>query len=126
MGAIKSFKDLEVYKIAHGLAMEIFHLTKTFPKDEKYSLTSQIRQSSRSVSSNIAEGWGKRIYEQVFKRHLMDANGSLEETREWLQYSYDCEYIEEQSYNDLNKRYDQLGAKLFRLHENWTTFKSKK
>lgn len=77
---IKTFTDLQVYRSAHQLAMEVFELSKLFPKEEKYSLTDQIRRASRSVAVNIAEGWGKRAYENLFKRHLIDAIGSLEES----------------------------------------------
>jgi len=93
MPPIKSFRDLEVYQLARKLALQIFELNKTFPPEEKYSLTDQIRRSSRSVKANIAVGWGKRIYEDVFKRHLIDAMGSLEETKSWLLSGYDCKYI---------------------------------
>ncbi len=78
---IKSVKDLKVYQIAYRLALEIFEITKKFPKEEIYSLTDQMRRSSRSVSINIREGYAKRKYEQVFIRHLNDSLGSSEETR---------------------------------------------
>ena len=78
---IKSFQDLEVYQLSHAFAMKIFFLTAHFPTEEKYSLTDQIRRSSRSVAANIAEGWGKRIYINNFKKQLVDANDSLEESK---------------------------------------------
>ena len=78
---IKSVKDLKVYKVAFDLAMEIFKLTLDFPKEERYSLTDQIRRSSRSVAINIREGFAKKRYENVFIRHLNDSIGSSEETR---------------------------------------------
>ncbi len=78
--------DLEVYRLAFDLAMEVFELTKKFPKEEKYSLTDQIRRSSRSVPINIREGFAKRRYENLFIRHLNDAMGSSEETRGWLDF----------------------------------------
>ena len=90
---IKTVSDLEVFKISYQLAMDIFHTTRSFPKEERYSLTDQIVRSSRSISANIAEGWGKRIYENEFKRHLIYAMGSLEETKVWLYFSRDCSYI---------------------------------
>jgi four helix bundle protein len=123
MSSIKSFKDLEVYRLAHKLAMDIFFISKDFPKEEKYSLTDQIRRSSRSVSVNIAEGWGKRNYENLFKKHLIDANGSLDETKEWLEYAHDCEYIDDRTFENLYNRSLKIGAKLYRLHDNWTTLK---
>ena len=86
---IKTFTDLDVYNLSHELAMEVFYLTQKLPPEEKYSLTDQVRRSSRSVAVNIAEGWGKRIYPANFKRHLADSNGSLEETKSWLLFSKD-------------------------------------
>src|SRR5260221_13577220 len=90
---IKTVFDLEVFKISYQSAMDIFHITRNFPKEERYSLTDQIVRSSRSISANIAEGWGKRIYENEFKRHLVYAMGSLEETKAWLFFTRDCSYI---------------------------------
>lgn len=87
MKSIKSLKDLKVYQLAYELAMEIFEITKTFPPEEKYSLTDQIRRSSRSVPINIREGFAKRKYEQIFIRHLNDALGSSEETGDgWISH----------------------------------------
>ena len=119
MSFIKTVHDLDVFEISYTLATVIFNLSKSFPVEEKYSLTDQIRRSSRSIAVNIAEGWGKRQYKQVFKRHLIDATGSLEETKIWLLFSKNCKYISDKQYFNLTKRYDELGAKLFRLHENW-------
>lgn len=78
---IKSIKDLRIYIESYRLAMEVFSFTKQFPKEELYSLTDQIRRSSRSVPMNIREGYAKKKYEQIFIRHLVDALGSSEETR---------------------------------------------
>ena len=93
---IKTFLDLEIYNLSRQLAKEIFQLTLQFPAEEKYSLTDQIRRSSRSIKANIAEGWGKRIYINNFKRHLVDSNGSLEETKSWLISALDCNYISQE------------------------------
>jgi four helix bundle protein len=123
MGAIRTFQDLEVYRLAHTLAMEIFQVTKKFPKEETYSLIDQIRRSSRSVAVNIAEGWGKLQHENLFKRHLIDSMGSVEETKSWLLFSVDCEYLSRERYNKLLERYEELGAKLFKLHEQWRSFR---
>lgn len=119
---IQTFRDLQVYTLSHRLAMKIFWLTTTFPAEEKYSLTDQIRRSSRSVAANIAEGWGKRRFENTFKKHLIDAIGSLEETKYWLLFALDCQYISQESYNELTADAEYLGAKLSKLHENWKTF----
>jgi four helix bundle protein len=121
---IKSFFDLNVYQLSHQVAMEIFWLTTSFPADEKYSLTDQIRRSSRSISANIAEGWGKRIFENVFKRHLMDAMGSLQETKSWLHFAVSCLYINKAKYDQLMMQLEVIGSKLWKLHENWKTRES--
>ena len=87
-------QDLEVYKKAFDAAMEIFELSKSFPKEETYSLTDQIRRSSRSVCANIAEAWRKRRYEAAFIAKLSDAEGEAAETQTWLQFSVKCGYLE--------------------------------
>lgn len=122
MKTIKTFLDLDVYRIAHELATQIFKISRDFPKEEKYSLTDQIRRSSRSVAVNIAEGWGKRKYPELFKRHLIDSTGSLEETKSWLLFALDCNYLKEEEHNAILKKCEELGAKLFKLHDNWKSF----
>jgi four helix bundle protein len=117
--SIKSIKDLKVYTEAFSLAMEIFQITRHFPDFEKYSLTSQIVRSSRSVAANIREGYAKKIYEQVFIRHLIDALGSCEETRCWLDFAYQCKYLEKDLYDNLVNKYASLSAMLFNLQKNW-------
>lgn len=116
---IKSFLDLEVYRLAHKLAMAVFQASADFPKEEKYSLTDQVRRSSRSVAANIAEGWGKRKYPLYFKKQLVDANGSLEETKSWLMFARDCKYISIEQFDALLTEYETLGSKLWRLEERW-------
>jgi four helix bundle protein len=98
---VNSFKELIVYQKAHKLAMDIFELSKTFPKEEKFSLTDQIRRSSRSVSSCIAESWAKRLYIKAFVNKLTDSLGEEYETEDWLDYSRDCEYISKDEYEKL-------------------------
>ena len=90
MSKIESFKDLIVYQKAYKLAMEIFEISKKFPKEEKYSLTDQIRRSSRSVTTCIAESWARRRYVKSFVSKLVDALGEENETEVWLDYSFDC------------------------------------
>jgi four helix bundle protein len=119
---IQSVSDLEIFKLSYSLAMDIFRLSRSFPKEERYSLTDQMIRSSRSVVANIAEGWGRRIYEQEFKKHLIYAMGSLEESKVWLLFAKDCRYITEESYQDLWKQIDILGSKIYRLYENWKNF----
>lgn len=119
---VKTYKDLVVYQLSYKLAMEIFEITKTFPKEEIYSLVTQIRKSSRSVPANIAEGWAKRRYENVFIRHLNDSNGSCEETKVWLDFSRDCKYISPDVHARLYNEYNRVGAMLNSLMDNWETF----
>ena len=104
---IKSVKDLKVYQMAYQLAMDIFEITKKFPKEETYSLTDQMRRSSRSVAINIREGFAKRKYEQVFIRYLNDSLGSSEETRGWLDFAKDCMYITKDEHKRLDDGYDE-------------------
>lgn len=118
---IKTVFDLEVFNLSYTLAMETFSMTRNFPKEERYSLTDQVVRSSRSIAANIAEGWGKRIYENEFKRHLIYAMGSLEETKVWLFFSRDCAYISNEKFREVEKSLDELGAKIYKLYENWRT-----
>ena len=120
--AIKSINDLKVYKIAYELAMEVFEISKMFPKEETYSLKDQIRRSSRSIAMNIREGYAKRKYEQVFIRHLNDSLGSSEETRGWLGFARDCKYINAVDYKRLDDRYDEVNAMLYSLMNSWQNF----
>ena len=117
--SIKSVRDLEVYRLAFELAMKVFELTKKFPKEETYSLTDQLRRSSRSVPINIREGFAKRRYENIFIRHLIDSMGSSEETRGWLDFSLGCGYINQDEHGRLNIKYDEVNAMLYSLMNNW-------
>jgi len=119
---IKTIRDLKVYALAYRLAMEIFEVTKKFPREEAYALTDQLRRSSRSVAGNIREGYAKRKYEQVFVRHLNDALGSAEETRTWLDFAHDCGYLTDDHYSALERGYDEVSAMVYSLMEHWQTF----
>ncbi|MBU1889258.1 MAG: four helix bundle protein [Candidatus Omnitrophica bacterium] len=123
--AIKNVKDLTVYQMAYKLAMEIFGVTKDFSKEETYSLTDQIRRSSRSVAINIREGFAKKKYEQVFIRHLNDALGSSEETRGWLNFSLDCKYISKEEHAKLDSKYDEVNAMIYTLMNKWENYETK-
>lgn len=118
---IQTYNDLKVYRLSYEAAMEVFWLTKKLPKEEQYSLTDQIRRSSRSVPANIVEGWAKREYENIFKRQLIDAIGSTEETKLWLTFARDCQYVASEEHERLLKKYDEIGRMLNGLHSNWTT-----
>lgn len=108
MSQINSFKDLLVYQKAYRLAMEIFEITNTFPKEEKYSLTDQIRRSSRSITTNIAESWAKKRYVKSFVRKLSDSLGEEFETEVWLDYARDSKYITSSKHEELIKGYDEV------------------
>jgi four helix bundle protein len=96
---IESAKDLTVYKLASELAMEIFKTTKTFPAEETYALTSEIRRCSRSVCLNLREAWAKRRYEAHFLSKLSDCDGEANETDSCLDFARDCDYISDEQYH---------------------------
>lgn len=128
MTLIKYHKDLKVYQEAFGAAMQIFEITKSFPVEVKYSLTSQIRRSSRSVCGNLAEGWRKRRYPKLFENKLVDADGEATETQNWLDFALACKYINEETHKNLYDRYDQVLSMLASMivnSEKWT-FETKK
>jgi four helix bundle protein len=105
----QGFKNLTVYQLAFKLAVEIFHITKKFPSDEKYELTSQIRRSSRAVCSNIAEGYRKRKYPKHFSSKMTDANGEASESIVWLDFAENFGYLTEEDCFALYIRYEEVG-----------------
>ncbi|MBN2634007.1 MAG: four helix bundle protein [Bacteroidales bacterium] len=115
MNLIKSHKELIVYQLAFKVSMEIFQITKSFPKEEIYSLTSQIRRSSRSVCANLAEAFRKRRYEKAFVSKLSDSEGEASETQVWLDYSLECGYIEDIKYQKLMNEYERILGKLVNM-----------
>ena len=123
MNVIKSHKELIVYQLAFKVSMEIFRITKSFPKDEIYSLTSQIRRSSRSVCSNLAEAFRKRRYEKAFVSKLSDSEGEAAETQVWLDYSLECGYLPEATYRNLIADYEKVLGMLVNMKnqpEKWS------
>ncbi|MGQ1785708.1 four helix bundle protein [Saccharicrinis sp. GN24d3] len=118
MNHANSFRDLLVYQKAYSLAMEIFHLTTKFPLEEKYSLTDQIRRSSRSITSNIAEAWSRRKYLKAFVNKLTTALGEEYETEVWLDYSRDCKYITDELHCRLISGYDEVRKILISISNN--------
>ena len=100
---------MKVYQSAHKLAMDIFHASKRFPTDEKYSLTDQIRRSSRSVAATIAEGFRNRQYPKMFVSKLADADGEAAETQVWLDFARDCEYMPPKIQEEMTKGYEEVG-----------------
>jgi len=119
---IKHFRDLDVYQIAFKSAMEIFNLTKTFPQEEKYSLTDQIRRSSRSVCSNTAEAWRKRKYKAVFSNKLTDAMQEASETQCWLEFALACNYVGKVTFDELDSEYERIIAMLNSMEKNADKF----
>jgi four helix bundle protein len=115
---IKGFRDLIVYQKAYALSMEVFEITKSFPKEEKYSLTDQIRRSSRSIPTNIAESWAKRLYIKAFINKLSDALSEEFETEVWIDMSHDMFYIDEQNHNLLISKYDEIRKMLISMLNN--------
>ena len=104
----RGFKDLIVYQKSYELALEIFKISKTFPKDEKYSLIDQIRRSSRSVPANIAEAWYKRKYVKAFTSKLTDCLSEAAETEVWLDFSLDLNYINRDQFKNLINKNEEI------------------
>jgi len=125
----RGYKDLKVYQLAYKLAMDIFQITKTFPKEERFSLTDQIRRSSRSIAANIAEAWKKRIYPKMFVSKIIDAAGEAGETEVWLDIAKDAEYLSIEKYKELSEGYDEVNRMLYGMFEKpekFCTFSTKK
>lgn len=117
-GPIRSYKDLKVFQLSYLSAMDIFHLTKQFPKEELYSLTDQLRLSSGSVAANIVAEWAKREYENVFRRQLVDSAGSCEETRLRLRFALDSGYVSPEEFETQSQNWEEVGKMLHGLHNN--------
>lgn len=112
LGHAKSFRDLAVYQKAKSLAKDIFEVTKSFPKEEMYSLSDQVRRSSRSIGAQIAEAWAKRRYEKHFVSKLTDADGEQQETQHWIDTSEDCGYLEKNKAKQFNSDLSEIGSML--------------
>src|SRR5205809_7789258 len=121
---IESAKDLDVYKLAHEFAMEIFEITKRFPAEEKYALTSQIRRSSRSICLNLREAWAKRRYEAHFISKLTDCDGENGETDSSLDFAKDCGYITSEQHAELVALSHEVGRMLGSMIKNPSPFLS--
>ena len=118
----ESFTELEVYQLSRQLSKEIFEISKTFPKEEMYSLTDQIRRSSRSVGGQIAEAWGKRRYEKHFISKLTDADGEQYGTVHWLISACDSGYITQEVADDLIDRYGSVYRMLKSMIDKSSSF----
>ncbi|HXG65687.1 MAG TPA: four helix bundle protein [Blastocatellia bacterium] len=123
MPTVYGYKDLRVYQLAYKLAMEIFRESKSFPSEERYSLTDQIRRASRSIAANIAEGYRKRQYAKMFVSKMADADAEAAETQVWLDFAHDCGYLTKERQAELMKGYEEVGRMLGSMIANPERFK---
>jgi len=119
---VKSFRDLEVYKLAREVSKEVFIFSKGFPAEEKFSLTDQIRRSSRSVGAQIAEAWGKRRYENHFISKLTDADSEQLETQHWLEVAEECKYLKTETSKELIQKCESIGKMFYSMIDKSSTF----
>jgi four helix bundle protein len=112
MQYVKSHRELEVCKLARELAQDVFEISRSFPREEAYSLTDQIRRSSRSIGAQIAEAWGKRKYEKHFVSKLTDDDSEQLETQHWIATATDCKYFSENQSNELSTKCNAIGKML--------------
>ena len=125
---VRHFRELEVYQNAIALSMRVFRISKTFPREELYSLTDQFRRSSRSVCANVAEAWRKRRYKAAFISKLSDAETEATETQVWCEIAYLCEYIDKKTFLELDDACDHIVSQLVRIAEgaeHWTLKQTK-
>lgn len=122
MNKVKSVRELEVYQATFLLQQEIFRISKRFPREETYSLTDQIRRSSRSVGANLSEAWAKRRYPAHFLSKLTDADGELQETLHWLVSAEACEYINTEEFSTLHDQASVVGKQLGSMINRHETF----
>lgn len=115
---LRKHQDLLVYRKAFDASMRIFDLSKSFPKEETYSLTDQIRRSSRSVAANIAEAWRKRLYVAAFIAKINDAEGEAAETETWLEYSVRCGYLDREIAKELYIEYEEVISMLVSMRNS--------
>jgi four helix bundle protein len=118
----KRVQDLEVYRLAFDTAIEIYEISKSFPPEERYSLTDQIRRSSRSICANLAEGWRKRKYKAVFVNKLLDAAQEAAETQTWLEFAERCGYISGETFYGLYEKYEHIFAMLNNMEKKAEAF----
>lgn len=114
----KGVRDLQVYQVAFEMQQFVFQISKKFPREELYSLTDQIRRSSRSVGANISEAWAKRRYPAYFVNKLSDADGEMEETVHWLETAFACKYLSEAQKDELTATCRHIGGMLYKMMAN--------
>lgn len=122
MGVAQSFRDLDTYQKARQQSEHIFKLTREFPKEETYSLTDQIRRSSRAVCAMLAEAWARRRYEAAFVNKLNQALAEAMETQSWLDAALDCGYIDPDTHDILDTEWERIGGKLNRMIQHADSF----
>lgn len=122
MNIIRSFRELRVYVNAREACREIFLKTKSFPKDERYSLTDQVRRASRATKALIGEAWGRRRYRDSFAHKLVEALGEANEVQSWLDDAEDCEYVEPQWAEDMRTRWEGIAAAISRMIDRADSF----
>ncbi|HEY3128969.1 MAG TPA: four helix bundle protein [Acidobacteriota bacterium] len=115
MALIQTFRQLDVYKLSLAEAKRIFVITKDFPKTEIYSLTNQIRRSSRAVNAMLAESWARRRYPAAFVSKIDEALGEAMETQAWLDHALECDYIDQEQHHLLDEAWQHIGAMLHRM-----------
>ena len=119
---VKSYRDLEVYKASFRFQQEVFSVSKSFPKEERYSLTDQMRRSSRSIGASLAEAWSKRRYPAHFVNKLTDSDGELQETTHWLRTAFACEYLAKEKTARLMRDGEEIGRMLGKMIANYEGF----
>lgn len=122
---VQNYRDLEIYQSCFHFQQAIFVMSRKFPKEEIYSLTDQLRRSSRSIAANLAEAWSKRRYEAHFLSKLTDSDGELQETTHWLRTAYSCEYVTKSECEILIQQATQIGKMLGSMIASYRDFCSK-
>ena len=122
MSAAKSFRDLRVYQLARAAARDVFEATKTFPHEERYSLTDQIRRSWRATKAMISEAWARRRYKAVFVSKIDEALGDATETQSWLDDAFDCGYLDTTQFEKMDADWRSIGAMLSRMIDRASDF----
>ena len=115
MGAARSFRELKVYQAARDAALQVFVASKSFPREERYALTDQIRRSSRAVKAMIAEAWARRRYKAAFINKIDEALGEANETQSWLDDALDDAYLTQEIFRELDSRFPAIGGMLSRM-----------
>jgi len=122
MAVIRSFRDLKVYQAARDAARKVFESTRAFPSEEKFSLTDQIRRSSRAVNAMIAEAWARRRYQPAFVNKINEALGEAMETQAWLDHALDCGYLNPAKHREFDVAWQSTGAMLHKMMDRADTF----